>query len=164
MRLGMNNLPQFAAVAIVFFAIGLLIGFWVSKRRAKGLGNEPAVVVSKNLMQPVPVSEPEKTTDVQSKLDQVSAGISFLVNHFKIRTDISEYGSLISDAYDNFMAGVNNEFEILEQRKIEGPEYHFRSNMLLFSLMMARVYMGLYAPEASLRKLEGYIERAKRLV
>lgn len=110
------------------------------------------------------MAKPQTASEVQSKLDQVSAGVSLLVNHFKIRTDISEYGSLISDAYDNFMAGVNNEFEILEQRKIEGPEYHFRSNMLLFSLMMARVYMGLYAPEDSLRKLERYIERAKRLV
>lgn len=99
-----------------------------------------------------------------SKLDKVLVGIEFLVNHFKITDSVAKYGSLVGDAHDNFMAGVSGEFEVLEQRKIEGPEYHFRSNMLLFSLMMARVYMGLYASETYLLKLEGQIERAKKLV
>lgn len=133
------------------------------KQRVKVVGNESAVVVTKSLTQPV-VGMPQTTTDVESKLDQVSADINFLVNHFKIEKEVTDYGSLIMDSYDNFMMGVSDEFEALEQRRVEGPEYHFRSNMLLFSLMMARVYMGLYASESSLHKLEGYIERAKRLV
>lgn len=105
-----------------------------------------------------------KESVVQSRLDKVSAGIDFLVNHFKIEKEVTEYGSSIMDAYDNFMIGISDEFEALEQRRVEGPEYHFRSNTLLFCLMMARVYMGLYGSEASLHKLESYIERAKKLV
>lgn len=143
-----------ALLGIVSLSLALALGYYCFKQRSRRMANE-LVVVGKGL---------QTTTDIQSRLDQVSNGIDFLVNHFKIEKEITEYGSLIMDAYDNFMAGVSDEFEALEQRRVEGPEYHFRSNMLLFSLMMARVYMGLYASETSLHKLEGYIERAKKLV
>jgi hypothetical protein len=142
-----------ALLGIVSLSLALALGYYCFKRRSRQVANEL-----------VAVAKPQTASEVQSKLDQVSAGISFLVNHFKIEKDITEYGSLIMDAYDNFMAGVSDEFEALEQRRVEGPEYHYRSNTLLFSLMMARVYMGLYASETSLHKLEGYIERAKKLV
>lgn len=109
------------------------------------------------------LEEHHSTETILSRLEQISSHIEYIANHFKIATSIAEYGSLIGDAYDNFIAGINNEFETLEQRKIEGPNYHFRSNMLLFSLMMARVYMGLYASDKHLDKLESFIERAKKL-
>jgi hypothetical protein len=162
------KIPMEVELALALLGLGLSIialalAYYSIKRRQTQMAKE-SVVVAKRLAQPVMTIEPQTPNDVQSKLNQVSAGIKFLVDHFKIEKEITEYGSLIMDAYDNFMAGVSDEFEVLEQRKVEGPEYHFRSNMLLFSLMMARVYMGLYASEASLHKLEGYIERAKRLV
>jgi hypothetical protein len=161
-------------VSIVFFAMGSLLGLWVARRRVKAVGGksviategrrQPAMTTEPQTVQPVMTAEAQAASAVQSKLDQVSAGINFLVNHFKIEKEVTEYGSSIMDAYDNFMMGISDEFEALEQRKVEGPEYHFRSNRLLFSLMMARVYMRLYGSEASLRKLESYIERAKKLV
>lgn len=153
MKIPMEVEVGLAIVAMVLSVFALVLAYYSLKQRSRRMANE-LVVVGKGS---------QTTGDVQSKLDQVSAGIDFLVNHFKIQKEITEYGSLIMDAYDNFIAGVSDEFEALEQRKVEGPEYHFRSNMLLFSLMMARVYMGLYASETSLHKLEGYIERAKKL-
>jgi len=121
-------------------------------------------------------SKLEKWEDVLSKVsarslhdsggqfERIMSGIEFIVNHFKIAKGITGYGSLIGDSYDNFIAGVNDEFDALEQRRVEGPERHYRSNALLFSLMMARVYTGLYDSSDSLKRLEDYIERAKRLV
>ena len=108
------------------------------------------------------VSQPS-LHDFDERFGRIMSGIGFIVNHFKIAEDITKYGSLIGDAYDNFIDGVNDEFDVLEQRRVTGSEHVFRSNMLLFSLIMARVYMGLYAPSDSLRRLEDYIEKAKRL-
>lgn len=110
------------------------------------------------------MSKISETSDFGARVERALSGIDFLVNHFKIAKDVTEYGSLIIDTYRNFMARVDDEFRTLEQRTVEGPEYVFRSNMLLFSLMMARVYMGLYASEDSLKRVEDRIERAKRLV
>ena len=107
---------------------------------------------------------PQKAADVESRLDQVFENIDFLAKYFKIQKGVSEYGSLIVDAYENFKVGIDQEFELLEHGNIDGPEYFSRANMLLFALMMAKVYMGLYSSDASLWKLDEYIERAKKLV
>ena len=156
----MDSLLQFAAVAIVFCAIGLVVGLWVSKRRAKGLGNEPAAVVVSG--KPVTASELPRT-DIESKLDRMSSDVEYLAQHLKIGKGIYDYGSRIRDAYDDFMMRIEDEFTTLEQRKVEGREYVLRSSMLLFSLMMARVYLDVVGPRDSIHELERYIERAEEL-
>jgi hypothetical protein len=171
----MDSLLQFVAVAIVFCAIGLVVGLWVSKRRAKGLGNEPAAVVVSG--KPVNASElprtgmdiqrvPQIETDIESKIDKMSAEVEYLTQYLKIRKGLIDYGSRLHDAYDDFMRTIEDEFQVLERKEMEGREHMYRSSVLLFSLMMARVYVqavGGQWKQDSLPELERYIERAKRL-
>jgi hypothetical protein len=105
-----------------------------------------------------------ETRDFDTRVERALSGIDFLVNHFKIATEVTKYGSLVGDTYDNLMTGVSEEFTALEQRTITGPEYFYRSNVLLFSLMMARVYMSVYGSSERLLELEKQIERAKKFV
>jgi hypothetical protein len=64
------------------------------------------------------------------------------------------------------MRTIEDEFQVLERKEMEGREHMYRSSVLLFSLMMARVYVqavGGQWKQDSLPELERYIERAKRL-
>jgi hypothetical protein len=108
--------------------------------------------------------EVPSVTGLEARVERALSGIDFLASHFKIATEVTKYGSLIGDAYDNFMTGLTDEFTVLEQKNVTGSEYFYRSNVLLFSLMMARVYMSVYGSSGRLLELDKQIERAKKLV
>jgi hypothetical protein len=121
--------------------------------KAKVLANESAVASRRR----------QATSDAESKLDRISSDVEYLAQHLKIGKGIYDYGSRIRDAYDDFMMRIEDEFKLLEQGKIEGREYVLRSSMLLFSLMMAKVYLNVAGPRDSIPELERYIERAEKL-
>ncbi len=87
MRLGMDSLPQFAAVAIVFCVIGLVIGLWVSKRRTKPSDGE-IVAQPKDLVE-------DEERDAKSILDEVR----------KLRT---EFESRFGAKFSNFVFGPDD--------------------------------------------------------
>jgi hypothetical protein len=96
-------------------------------------------------------------------LKQALEGIQFLTRYFKVQEGVLEYGSRILSAYDDFMSRVEDEFSALACGHVEGREYVLRSNMLLFALMMARVYVQVFGRPDSLDMVNRYIERAKKL-
>ena len=100
---------------------------------------------------------------VEGRLDAVSEDLRFIATYLKIEKGINEYGSRIKEAYEDFMTRIEDEFKALEQRKIVGKEYTYKLNMLLFSLMMAKVYLEATGQRSSLSEIDQYIERAKRL-
>lgn len=108
---------------------------------------------------------PEKApSDLDTKLDKALSGLDFLATYFKIQNGINEYGSRIREVSYEFLSRIEDEFGILERQEIEGQAYALRSNMLLFSLMMAKIYLQTVGPRDSLPMVEDCIERAKRLV
>jgi hypothetical protein len=127
-------------VALALSAIAFLLGLWAAIWRAKAVD-----------------------ADIRSKLDQITSDVGYLAQYLKIGKGIYDYGSRIRDAYDDFMTRIEDEFKTLEQGQIEGREYVLRSSMLLFSLMMARVYLDAVGPRDSVPEVERYIERAKKI-
>jgi len=101
--------------------------------------------------------------NVEAKLNDALDGLAFIEKYFRIEKGINEYGSRILEAYDEFITRVEDEFAALEQRKVVGKEYALRASMLLFALMMARVYLQVVGPRDSLPMIERYIERARKL-
>lgn len=99
-----------------------------------------------------------------ARISQALSDIDYLAKCLRIQKGIIDYGSKVMQAYEDFITRVEDEFVMLERRQIEGSEYVFRSKMLLFSLMMARVYLQVIGPRDSVPMIDGYIERAKRLV
>jgi len=97
------------------------------------------------------------------RISQVLSDIDYLAKCLRIQKGIIDYGSRVMEAYDDFITRVEDEFAMLEGRQVVGREYVFRSSMLLFSLMMARVYLQVVGPRDSIPKIEAYIERAKKL-
>jgi hypothetical protein len=86
--------------------------------------------------------------------------IEYVAKWLRIERGILDYGSAIIDAYDSFERSATS---LPEQPRIHGTEYFYRKNVLLFALMMARVYTAFYNMPKSAVKLERYIERAKKL-
>jgi hypothetical protein len=141
-----------ALLGIVSLSLALALGYYCFKWRSRQVTSEL-----------VAVAKPQTASEVQSKLDQISSRVEYLAQYLKIGEGIYDYGSRIKDAYDDFIMRIEDEFSVLEQRQIEGREYVFRSSMLLFSLMMARVYLEAVGPRDSIPELERYIERAERI-
>jgi len=141
-----------ALLGIVSLSLALALGYYCFKRRSRQVANEL-----------VAVAKPQTASEVQSKLDQISSRVEYLAQYLKIGEGIYDYGSRIRDAYDDFMMRIEDEFKVLEQREIQGREYVFRSSMLLFTLMMARVYLDAVNQRDSIPEIERYIERAEKL-
>jgi hypothetical protein len=162
----MDSMLSLVIFAIVFFAMGLLLGLWLAnKRGTKNMGTETVIATKR----PQTDSGSEKQlpqVDIQSKLDQMSAEMEYLIQYLKVKKGLLDYGSRLHDAYEDFMRTIENEFEALESKEMEGREHVYRSSVLLFSLMMAKVYVqavGGQWKQDSLPELEKYIERAKRI-
>jgi len=101
--------------------------------------------------------------NIEGKLDAVLDGVAFIEKYFRIEKEINEYGTFLREVYDDFITRVEDELRVLERREVVGREYVLRSSMLLFSLIMTRVYLGVVGPRDSLPLIDEYIKRAKRL-
>jgi len=111
-----------------------------------------------------PQATPTAVSGLDARLDRALADIDFLATYFKIQNGINEYASRIREISYEFISRVEDELRTLEQQEVEGREYVLRSNMLLFSLMMARIYLQVVGPRDSLPMIERYLARAKKLV
>lgn len=107
---------------------------------------------------------PVKMDNLSDRVDQALSDIEFLKTYFKIQNGINEYGSRIREVSYEFISRVEDEIGILERQELQGREYVLRSNMLFFSLMMAKIYVEIVGPRDSLSMIEMYLERAKKLV
>jgi len=153
--LAMESSLYMSFVALVLSVVALLVVLWIGiKGRKKPLTGDESLTILKR---------EQAEGGLEARLNAALAGLEFLEKYFKIEKGINEYGSRITEAYDEFITRVEDEFITLEQRKIVGKEYALRASMLLFSLMMARVYLQVVGPRDSLPMIEQYIERAKRL-
>lgn len=105
------------------------------------------------------------------RLDQAIRDIDYIAKWINVQKGVLNCGSAILDAYDGFMAGLEDELAMLEQstaspsdqHRIQGPEYHYRRNVLLFALMMAKIYTAFYDMPKSVAKIEACLERANKL-
>ena len=105
------------------------------------------------------------------RLDLALRNIDYIAKWINVQKGVLDYGSAILDVYDGFMAGLENELATLEhsatsppdQCRIQGPEYHYRRNVLLFALMMAKIYTAFYDMPKSVAKIEACLERANKL-
>jgi len=104
-----------------------------------------------------------ETSSYNTRLNEALSNLEFLTQYFKIQDGINEYGSRILSAYDAFISRVDDEFNALGSGNVQGREYVLRSSMLLFALMMARVYLWVFGKPDSLDMVNEYLERAKRL-
>jgi len=141
--------------AVLLSTIALIVALLIGIK-----GRKTLVVDAESLVMPKARSMKD---GVEGRLDAVSEDLRFIATYLKIEKGINEYGSRIKEAYEDFMTRIEDEFKALEQRKIIGKEYTYKLNMLLFSLMMAKVYLEATGQRSSLSEIDQYIERAKRL-
>jgi len=146
----MESFFYVSLVALAISTLALLVAIWVGKR----MTDNETVTIPKD-------REISGTQDF--RISQVLSDIDYLAKCLRIQKGIIDYGSRVMEAYDDFITRVEDEFAMLEGRQVVGREYVFRSSMLLFSLMMARVYLQVVGPRDSIPKIEAYIERAKKL-
>jgi hypothetical protein len=99
-----------------------------------------------------------------TRVDRALSGLEFLGTYFRIQSAINDYGSRIREVSYEFMSRVEDALRTLESGEVVGSTYVLMSNMLLFSLMMAKIYLQTVGPQDSLPMIENYIGRAKRLV
>jgi hypothetical protein len=105
------------------------------------------------------------------RLDHALRDIDYIAKWINVQKGVLDCGSAINDAYDGFVAGLEDELAMLElsaasppqQRRIQGPEYHYRRSVLLFALMMAKIYAAFYDMPKSVAKIEACFERANKL-
>ncbi len=110
-------------------------------------------------------------SDFLKRLDLALRNIDYIAKWINVQEGVLDYGSAVIDVYDGFMAGVEDELALLERSaasppdkcRIQGPEYHYRRNVLLFALMMAKVYTAFYDMPKSVAKIEACLERANKL-
>jgi hypothetical protein len=108
----------------------------------------------------------------KARLERILSGVEYLITHWQLHDLINEYGSWATDRF-GFIRYVDDEIERLEVAcnsdppTIQGREYVYRSNVLVFALMMARIWMKLYShtyQADSLKEVEAQLERARKFV
>jgi hypothetical protein len=69
--------------------------------------------------------------------------------------------------FHNIVGNIEDEFARLEKRPavVTGPEYVYRSSVLRFALMMARIYANQFPASLpkTIDKIEQWLERAEKL-
>lgn len=105
----------------------------------------------------VEVSQPADKEALNTKLDSI-------LEYLKVSDYTINFGNRISGSFVAFMDGIEEEIRILNDREITGPEYYRRAHALLFSLMMAQVYVKVNKLERFSSKVDTYLERANKLI